>query len=256
LRLTYILGIFVCWSASVLAESRALVIGVSKYPHYPAEKNLQFASADAETFARLLEQLGGVQSTIRLTDEEATRETILDTLENLVAGGPTERLFVFFSGHGEVHRNTEELYLMPSDANPNRLAATGLLATDFITKLKAIGAKHVFLFLDACHTGAALRAKGTSGTDDRINALNRAFSRSYTAFLSSSADEVSMEDPEAKLGLFTSVIVRGLKGDADGRISNERDGRVTVGELKAYLSTELPARAQRLFSRAQTPVFS
>lgn len=240
---------------SAMCQSKALVIGVGKYPHYPTGRNLEFASADAVAFARLLDQRAGVTNVISLIDAEATRVSILTRLDELTRSRiKLERLFVFFSGHAERHKTTDKLYLMPSDGNPESLYATGILASDFIEQLKDIGAKHTFLFMDACHTGAALRAKGTTGLDDRINSLNQALEGSYTAFLSSAADEVSIEDPESQLGLFTSVTVRGLSGEADGAIGNGRDGSVTVGELAAYVSKELPTRARKLSGRAQTPV--
>jgi hypothetical protein len=53
--------------------------------------------------------------------------------------------------------------------------------------------------------------------------------------------------------MFTYFFLRGLKGDAD----MDRDGKITVGELKRFINDEnegLPYYSNRLFQRKQRAV--
>ena len=72
-------------------------------------------------------------------------------------------------------------------------------------------------------------------------------------FLSSEGDQVSNWYPEKRQSMFTYFFLRGLKGDAD----MDRDGKITVGELKRFINDEnegLPYYSNRLFQRKQRAV--
>jgi len=53
-------------------------------------------------------------------------------------------------------------------------------------------------------------------------------------------------------GLFTYVIVEGLKGKAD----YDRDGYIKTFELADYVDNEVPTLAEEVFNRAQYPTVS
>ena len=123
-----------------------------------------------------------------------------------------------------------------------------------------IGAKHLLFFLDACHSGAVYSPSGVTirGTENFapvLHALWQALPSSSTelnmAFLSTAANQKSIEDDVYKHGVFTYYLMEGLKGAAD----DNHDGRVTAQELREYVSKQVAHYAQSI-SMAQTPTFS
>jgi uncharacterized caspase-like protein len=63
------------------------------------------------------------------------------------------------------------------------------------------------------------------------------------------ANELSAEDEELGHGVFTQVLLNGLRGNAD----TNKSGDVTLGELSAFLKAKVPARAREVDGK-QTPV--
>ena len=68
------------------------------------------------------------------------------------------------------------------------------------------------------------------------------------------SDEKSMESEKLGHGLFTHVLLEGLKGKAD-MVSGNDDGRVTLAELKRWLSSQVPLEARKMGGK-QTPITS
>jgi len=241
---------------------RALVLGVSEYPNYN-ESRIQFAHIDALQFKSFLETDGAGRVEVKaLTNTQATRDAIWDAVEELRHQQPKpDTLFVFFSGHAELDPYTEQLYLMPSGGDRRRLSSTGILAGEFITKLRSIGPTNLLVFLDACHTGAALLGKGglsesvPGSLNSVIASLNRGNEGGVTAFVSAAKDELSWEDDEFSQGIFTRFLIKGLGGDADG-VGDQKDGLVTAAELQGFLAREVTNRARVLNKAAQHPLVS
>ena len=243
---------------------KALVIGVTDYPNY-TENPIKFAHIDALRFKGFLESdRAGRVEVKALTNEDATRDAIWDAVEALRSEQPRpDTLFVFFSGHAELDSDTDQLYLMPTGGDRKRLSATGLLASEFITKLKAVGPTNLLIFLDACHTGAAILAKGGPNASDSVRGsldplianLNKGSEGGVMVFVSATKDELSWEDDEYGQGLYARLLIKGLEGEAVG-ISGQKDGTVTVGELQSFLTREVPNRARALGKPPQHPVLS
>ena len=66
-----------------------------------------------------------------------------------------------------------------------------------------------------------------------------------TVLTSSSAAELSREDPKWGNGAFTKIVLEALGGQAD----TDRNGRISVSELTGYLTRHVPG----LTNGAQTP---
>ena len=71
-----------------------------------------------------------------------------------------ETVFLFFSGHGELDL-AGKLYLMPYDGDKEHLEETAIQFEQLESFLKTIGLKNVVIFLDTCHSGAAVQGKGS-----------------------------------------------------------------------------------------------
>jgi hypothetical protein len=263
-----LLLLIVCAGLATGEVRRALVIGISDYPNYAENDRLRFAHIDAERFGRFLEsdRAENVKVT-SLTNGDATRGAIEDAVMALRDEQPKpDTLFVFFSGHAELDPLTQQLYLMPYDGDKKHLGATGIPASIFVTNLKATGATSFLLFVDACHSGAVLQGKGentsnapgesvSSTLSGAISRLNKGSGDVAMTFVSASASELSWEDEDAGQGIFTRYLLKGLEGEADG-VGGTKDGKITAGELKAYLEREVPDRARALRKPVQTPFIS
>jgi formylglycine-generating enzyme required for sulfatase activity len=145
-------------SAALYPKSWALVIGVNNYKK--VSPRLNYAVADARAIAAALPELGFPRETTRvLLDDDATRARIEDVLyREFTAMGPDDRLFVFFSGHGETAsiKGGEEGYLLPVDADPRALPATAISMDEIRRMGQRVRAKHVFVAIDACFSGFAM----------------------------------------------------------------------------------------------------
>src|ERR1041385_9173529 len=149
----------------------ALVIGISKYEQgvdLPEEgdvqlrpeqfPNLKLAAKDARDFADFLKKNGFLPPNVRsLIDGEANLDSIKtefnDLKERCIASGDEDPLvIIYFAGHGWVHG--DEHYLVPWDAQRDKLYKPGLSNEEFSTLLGRLPTKKLAVFIDACHAGA------------------------------------------------------------------------------------------------------
>ena len=138
---------------------KAVCVGINKYPTAP----LNGCVADAELWAQTLENLDF--ETRILTDDQATREGILNALEALVAGGQPGDVLVFqFAGHGTQVKDLDgdedddrDEALCPVDIAEGRF----VIDDDIWAVLgKLTAGVNLTVFLDCCHSGSATRAFG------------------------------------------------------------------------------------------------
>jgi len=137
----------------------AIGVGMSRYadPQY----DLDYARSDAAFFVDVLRDEFGFDRTVTLFDADATRAGILGLFENeLQTVDEDDGVVVFFAGHGITARDAlgvDRGFLIPHDGvptNPLRNLSVAYLRDEL---LPMIPAKHVFLIVDACYGGLALR---------------------------------------------------------------------------------------------------
>jgi len=132
---------------------RAVVIGVQKYPALPERANLLRGCVnDARLMEGALRRYGF--QTVLLTDAQATKKGILDTIQR--EGGvirPNERFVVYFAGHGT---DSPAPSLLPSDARDDS-ARNHLSRDELFNAVRAVPAASRTVVLDACFSGAMKR---------------------------------------------------------------------------------------------------
>jgi uncharacterized caspase-like protein len=247
-------------------ERWAVVIGIGAYDN-AAIPRLALTTPDAEAIYRALVEEGGFkkENVLLLTDRterKPTLRTLKWALGTFLArsAGKGDTVVIFFAGHGapEVdvggrERDGLAKYLVPLDADPDDLYATGLPMDEFETIFSRIEAERVIVFLDACYSGAA---GGRTFASRRTRAMNvdDAFlqrlvqSRGRVIVTAARAAEVSVEVRALGHGLFTYYLVRGLKGAADANA----DKVVTLQELYQYVEQEV-TRHSRAIGANQHP---
>ena len=241
------------WSGKVKEEEftikpklYVLAVGVSKYE----DKNLtlQFAAKDARDFAEsLLKQRGGLYRDVVvkvLTDEKATKDEIIDGFDWVSKETTTKDIaIVFLAGHG-VNEKGGVYYFLPVNANIDRLRRTGVPFTEIKNTVASLAGKTI-LFIDTCHAGNVMGARGAA--TDIMGVVNELASAENGAvvFASSTGKQYSFEDPNWENGAFTKAVVEGMNGKAD----YSGKGRITINMLDLYVSE----RVKELTRGQQTP---
>ncbi len=210
-------------------------VGVSKYKN--PEYTLDFAAKDAGDFASTLAlQKGKLYRDVEvklLTDDQATKEGVLDGLE-WIQKQTTSRdvAMIFLSGHG-VRDGSGDYYFVPYAFENERKRATGVVFYEVEKTIKDIAGKVIF-FVDTCHSGGAGGPKTRAIGNDIVSVVNELSSAENGAvvFAASTGKEYAQEDPKWGHGAFTKALLEGLSGKADLK----GDGRVTIASLDYYLS--------------------
>ena len=210
-----ILSILLCMSFVTLWASRGIfyvvVVGVSDYQSIPS---LLLPERDAQMIAALYKRQ--TTNVILLTGKYATKKRILQSLKLQFSRAQKEDMVVLaFSGHGYPGG------FCPYDMTQN--IGSGISYEEIQAILKQSKAKKKMVWADACFSGG-LRIKGSSTRfpDENVDIV---------FFLSSRTNETSIENPFMTNGLFTTYLVRGLRGGADVN----QDKKITAKELFEFV---------------------
>jgi formylglycine-generating enzyme required for sulfatase activity len=153
------------------------------------------------------------QHIIRLLDREATKARIEDVLGDALKEkvGRTDRVLVFFAGHGKTDRlcsNEEEGYLIPVDGDPSRLFSTAVSMTALRQISERLVAKHILYVVGSCYSGYALFNRAIS---DEL--LEEIVKKPAIQILTAGRQQDQAQERNGH-GAFTEVLLRGLEGDA------------------------------------------
>lgn len=246
-------------------DAVAVVIGNRSYAAYHGDvPDVDFALQDAAIVKEyLVKTLGYREGNILYYNDAplatfrsvfGTRDAPEGRLAYLVKPERSD-VFIYYSGHGAPDVDQKQGYFVPVDCAPDEVKINGYPLELFYQNLSRIAARSVTVVIDACFTGGSekgmlIRRASPVGIfiDDPAMQL-----RNGLVFTSSSGEQISSWYPEKKHGLFTYFFLKGLQGHAD----QDRDGRITAGELHAFVSDSsdgVPYWARRLHNgRRQTP---
>lgn len=236
----------------------AVVIGNKNYAAAGAP-DVDYAVRDAQVMREYLTRTMGFDpaNIIYVEDATLTRLTGIFGNEQDYRGQlykwvkPRQsRVFVFYAGHGAPDLDNGEAYFVPVDANPQLLRVQGYKVQTLYDNLSRLQAKGVTVVLDACFSGTSPKGSLFRGTSSLVARLKDT-RKPATALLmaSSGPSEVSSWYAEKRHGLFTYFFLKGLQGEADAN----RDKRITAGEMRAYLTEQVPYMARRLTGNEQNP---
>jgi len=236
-----------------LNENRvALIIGIENYSNTP---KASYANLDAEFFYEYAKNIFGVKDeNIKLmVNEEAN---LIDTLSALNKWLPSKikenktELIVYFAGHGLASTDGKELYFLPQDGDSDLLARTGISRTELFESITKHSPKNTIIFLDTCYSGVSRDEKTllASARPVRILANDQDTPNNFTIFSASQMDQISSGLKEAKHGIFSYYLMKGLEGNAD----TNKDKKITNGELLAYMDQNVSQKASEL-GRQQNP---
>ena len=206
---------------------------------------LQYAVSDAERFARVLVELGGVGPAQSILLRQPRVRELEDAIDGLRArvlaagratpGGRTEVIF-YYSGHAD-----EKGLLLGDDRYSYR---------SLRDRLDEVPADVRIAVLDACASGAITRIKG--GQLRQPFLVDESADMRGHAFLTSSTEsEVAQESDRLRGSYFTHFLVSGLRGAAD--LSGE--GKVTLNEAYQFAFQETLGKTVDTKGGAQHPSY-
>jgi caspase domain-containing protein len=231
-----------------------LVIGIEEYAGLPV---VNYAKRDALIVKEYFNKVLGVpeENTITLIDKDATKARIEGYIKQYLPDNVSKEttLYVYFAGHGAPDVAKGEPYIVPYDGDTRFIAQTGYNLKNFYQDLNKLKIQRVYIFLDSCFSGVAARAadmlvKGARPALIHVENASIA-SNTIVAIGASDAGQLSNAYPDAKHGLFTYYLLKGLQGEAD---AND-DHWVSVKELYIYVKENV-SRAARRLGADQTPV--
>ena len=166
------------------AKTYLVAIGIADYPG--TNNDLRLPTNDARAVQYIFQQNGNVESVL-LLNNQATRAEIVRQMDILFTKASADDMVVlFFSGHGQPGGFT---------------AYDKALTYDDVRKAMAASrAKRKVIFADACFSGGI--------QEGRTSSTQAADYKDYDIllFLSSRGNEMSMETPAMRNGLFTRTL--------------------------------------------------
>lgn len=236
--------------STVAPKVWAVIVGVSDYDDatFGRKIDLRFCDDDAQIMYDFMRSPQGGslpdEQIKLLINENATKENILNSVKTIFTQASQQDLIIFyFSGHG-------------SDKN-EIVVHNGLLPhNDVKNIINSSQAGKRLCLVDACHSGSwdspnAVGSHKSMSDEEMGNLFYQQLSRvsdGIALFMSSSADETSLELPGIGHGLFTHFYIEGLKGAAD-KNSNRI---VTVSELFNYVYESVRSKSLEI-GHLQTP---
>ena len=216
-------------------DALALVVGVEGYKNTPAEAI--YADSDAKMFRDYAsEKLGIPDNRIEtlINDGAELTDMLLSVKEWLTRSVKQDRtdVYVFFAGHGLASDDGEKMYLLPYDGSPRLLDRTAILRDELFSDIASANPRSVTVFLDTCYSGT------TRGTDMlvasrpiAIRAKQQNIPDGFTVFTAAGGDQTAKPLEEAKHGMFSYFLMKGMEGDAD----SNSDNQITAAELHEYV---------------------
>ena len=233
-------------------DALAFIIGIGAYENTDPAK---YADSDALMFEDYAsEKLGVPEERIKtLVNGEADIAEILLSIKKWLRRStkPDKTdIYVFFAGHG-LAAPEGQAYLIPFDGRPELelLERTALLQKELFEEIAAANPRNVTVFLDACYTGKTrtgeLLLADANYRPLVLKAIDDGMPDNFTLMTASSGSEFSGPLEEAKHGMFSYFLMKGMEGEAD----TNQDNKITAGELHAYVERNVDQQS----SGRQTP---
>jgi|GEM_PF-1515983 len=252
-------------------RTRALLVGVNGYNEF---SQLSFCKADIEALRDALPQLGIAKENITCLTTgsnfrnnptmKRVRESILSTLKGL---DKDDVVVLAFSGHG-VRLDYQDgrasgSYFCPQDASLDDPEKTMISVPWLYEQLNKCPARFKMLLVDACRNRVKVSAekmakkniagvKSIDGFTKSISAQEK-LPKGTVMFLSCDSGEFSRESPKIGHGIFTHFFIEGMRGKADMEHHGDKDGVVSLKELREYVHRRVTDHAFQNGGFRQTP---
>ena len=249
----------------IVSKRYYIGIGVSDYAD--TERNLRYAAKDVQDIQEKFKKLDSFTVVNLYLDKQATKQQLLQIKELLAKTTIHDQVIISFSGHG-VLDTAYNFYFATHDMNFKDPAGKGLSYADIESLFDNIPARKKLILIDACQSGSVEKELFSGeGNDEAGNDSVKTYSRGgivsgdqkkselsssiklmqqYFADISkgkgavvisaSAGEENALESAEWKNGVFTFCFIQAV---FEGKGDTNRDGHVSVSEVKEYMEKEV-----------------
>ncbi len=237
-----------------------IAVGINKYKN--TKYNLNYAYVDASSFVNKIKKVSNkIFSDIVIEsvyNENATRNGIAKAFDRVQKlSSPNDVCIFYYAGHGVINSEVKdaEYYLVPTDVttlygDEDLLKAKAVSTTQLKKWLTGIKAQKQLILLDACHSGGAVSTLAARGAPEEKAIFQLARSSGTVLISASESQQFAVEFNQLGHGVFTYALLKALDGNADG---GNKDQKITVNELKAYMEDLVPQLSQKYGGVAQYP---
>jgi len=226
-----------------------LSVGINTY-RSPELGKLKNAVSDAKGIAKLMTQAHqGLFKEVRrtvLVQKQATRANILQAGQSIAKEARVEDVvLVFLAGHGKALDG--RYHFLPYDASGASDAAiksTGL-TQDELSSLLTFPTYRTAVLIDTCDAGAYALSDATERTSTE-RGWGNALAETGRFILAGTTTQQEALDGIGDHGVFTAVVLDGLRGKADLEGAGNKNGRVDVQELGRYAQQHVPEEAHKI----------
>lgn len=216
-----------------------MVTGISRYEN--PDLNLNYGVPDAQAvldyFAKTHTGLFDQFMQYRLFDANAAKADIYKQLEALSNIPPQDTVVIYFAGHGDTLG--DNWYYVPYDLTDPHEAASleenGISSSMLQLYITRIGARKIFLLMDACKSGAVMDAFSSYDDERHFTLLSRASGIHIAA--AAGKEQSAGELETLGHGIFTYTLLDGLNGAADRAPA---DGNISVQETLDFIKEGVP----------------
>lgn len=213
----------------------AILVGVEKYTHFA---DTPFCHADVDLLADVLTSACDYDTAavkvLKLAPGDGNSPLeIVSQVESLVSStDPGSTLLFYFAGHGTLAAGVP--YLVLPESSPGDWGGTAIALADVANRLRQDD-RNCFRILDACHSGADVRAGLPRGLDSGgFMRAALAPGQGWATLAACAEDEQSHVDPAKGNGAFTAFLC-----DAIRRIESGKD--VHFEQIKLTICDDMRA---------------
>jgi len=237
------------------ANCYILAIGINDYKN--DKLDLSYARSDAAAFVETMKekqkQLFKEIKVSAIFDENATKENILNSLDQISSEIGINDLFIFYyAGHGSVVDN--KFFFIPTETGRlfdiKNLEKSALEASLLQEKFKQIKALKQVIIMDACQSGKSVEVLAQRGSIEEKAIAQLSRSAGVHVLASAGSDQYASEFKQLEHGVFTFALLKALNGAADGA---PQEGKITLFELKSYLDDQVPEMSMQYKGKPQYP---
>jgi len=252
----------------VTPKTHYIGIGISNYKNQ--RYNLTYAAKDVEDLEEMFSDRYPDFTGYQLLDSAVTKDNILSLKEALSTTNVDDMVIISFSGHGVLDKEYN-WYYATYDMDFEQPSGYGLRYEEIESLLDNIPARKKILLIDACHSGEvdkeyltketvsstalatvtsipvggrgaeAIDLNPTVGLENSFELMNELFANlskgnGAVAVSAAGGTEYAFEGEQWNNGVFTYSFINGLKY---GKADVNKDGKITVNELKSFVSQEV-----------------
>jgi len=206
----------------------AVVVAIADYESLPGIPEVE---RDAREWARYLQDERRLGYVAMLSGEEASPDGILQAIDR--ASGevlPGGKLWFVYSGHGAPSADGTDGLLVCSHAKPDALEQASLPVKSLLQRLEELGGTETIALLDTSFTGLdAANEPIAEGLQPMTATPDWGLSKGQV-LTAAAVDQPLVRLPGGRGSAYSSVVLAGLRGDAD----IDMDDRVSSQEAQFY----------------------